>query len=476
MDGDRPVRPVRQAHFAYSVADWSEEFFNNRALFSDYYLSHRLPERPEWAEDPKPAYLQLRKLYQTATARLAGKEKHFLQQELLELALGVLGFRVAAGKSGNTSEPDYRLSSEKSGASPLAICLVYPWGRSLDGKDDQRDNETPEDNPGARVVSLLEKGETPWVIVTNGKLWRLYAGRAHSRATNYYEIDVGEVLADSGPLAAAPAESFRYFWLLFRRQAFESREVDREGKKVSLSMLDQLLLDSEDYAKELGERLKDRVFEDVFPYLAEGFIEHIRRHDGVRADLSQEALDVVYQGTLTLLYRLLFLLYAESRDLLPAREVRGYYDASLARLKRDVAAVAGDIEDEVEERIKSHLREDRFELYDRLSHLCVVVDQGDSSLNVPAYNGGLFLSEPEDHDQTPEARAARFLNGTKVPDRFLARALDLLARDTDPKRQSLSQKIATSTVQGSWMPACSAKPYIPETSTLFAAFGTKTAL
>ncbi len=31
---------------AYAVADWSEEFFNNRALFSDYYLLERLPERP----------------------------------------------------------------------------------------------------------------------------------------------------------------------------------------------------------------------------------------------------------------------------------------------------------------------------------------------------------------------------------------------------------------------------------------------
>jgi hypothetical protein len=235
----------------------------------------------------------------------------------------------------------------KSGASPLAICLVYPWGRSLDGKDDQRDNETPEDNPGARPSN-------------------------------------------------------------------RTKLIAKE-RKFSLSMLDQLLLDSEDYAKELGERLKDRVFEDVFPYLAEGFIEHIRRRDGVRAELSQETLDVVYQGTLTLLYRLLFLLYAECRDLLPAREVRGYYDASLARLKRDVAAVAGDIEDEVEERIKRHLREDRFELYDRLSHLCVVVDQGNSSLNVPVYNGGLFLSVPEDYDQTLEARAARFLNGTRCP-------------------------------------------------------------
>src|SRR2546429_3591865 len=33
---------------AYDVADWSEPFFNNRALFSDYYLKQRLPEDPMW--------------------------------------------------------------------------------------------------------------------------------------------------------------------------------------------------------------------------------------------------------------------------------------------------------------------------------------------------------------------------------------------------------------------------------------------
>ena len=46
-------------------------------------------------------------------------------------------------------------------------------------------------------------------------------------------------------------------------------------------------------------------------------------------DFSEEKLAAVFQGTLTLLYRLLFLLYAESRDLLPihAREYHGAQSA-----------------------------------------------------------------------------------------------------------------------------------------------------
>jgi hypothetical protein len=57
--------------------------------------------------------------------------------------------------------------------------------------------------------------------------------------------------------------------------------------------------------------------------------------------LTQERLDGIFRGVLTLLYRLLFLLYAEARDLLPVRETREYLDSSLAGIKTEVADVAG---------------------------------------------------------------------------------------------------------------------------------------
>jgi hypothetical protein len=424
---------------AYTVADWSEEFFNNRALFSDYYLLERLPVSSAWADDPKPSFARLRQLYQDTTSQYAGQDKATLQTNLLEPVLRELGFEFRRGKKAGSGEiePDYLLYSSESKSSPLAFGLTYSWGRSLDGKDDQRDKETPDENPGAVVVSLLEDGKAPWAIVTNGKLWRLYSQRAHSRATNYYEIDLEEVLVQSGPHAADPALSFRYFWLLFRRQAFESIQVVREGKETTLPFLDQLLLESEDYAKRLGDRLKEKIFEEIFPHLAAGFIAHLRERDGVDKDLTAELLDEVFKGTLTLLYRLLFLLYAESRGLLPVKEVRGYYEVSLTRLNHEIAGVAQSIVDEVEGRIKKHYREDTYELYEHLTRLFQVIDKGDVNLNVPFYNGGLFLTEPDPEDDSQEARAALFLNRVKVPDRFLARALDLLSRAEDEKTHAL---------------------------------------
>src|SRR5437667_7463409 len=130
---------------------------------------------------------------------------------------------VACISSKNSPQPDYLLSAPSAPGSPVALCLIYPWGRWLDGKDDTRDAETSDDNPGARVVSLLESETARWAILTNGKLWRLYSGKAHSRATNYYEIDLEEALAFPGPQATDAAEAFRYFWLIFRAKAFEGQ-------------------------------------------------------------------------------------------------------------------------------------------------------------------------------------------------------------------------------------------------------------
>src|SRR5439155_25675943 len=235
-----PEYQFEKLRSAFDMAEWSEEFFNNRGLFSDYYLVERVPETTAWKEDPKHAHRRLSELMSKAGERWAGKPKLEITAGLIELVLEVLGFTmsVACISSKNSPQPDYFLSVSSAPGSPVALCLVYPWGRWLDGKDDRRDAETPEENPGARVVSLLESGPASWAILTNGKVWRLYFGKAHSRATNYYEIDLEETLAQPGLQANEAAEAFRYFWLMFRAKAFEGQP----------SFLYDILAGSEAYA------------------------------------------------------------------------------------------------------------------------------------------------------------------------------------------------------------------------------------
>ncbi|OFV88753.1 MAG: hypothetical protein A3J75_02195 [Acidobacteria bacterium RBG_16_68_9] len=343
---------------------------------------------------------------------------------------------------------------------PLAVCLTYRWNRFLDGKDEGRDAETPEENPGAAVVSVLERGEAPFAIVTNGKHWRLYSAKTHSRATNYYEIDLEETLALDDP-----GDSFRYFWLLLRAPSFVPREKLVDGEPVQACFIDDLLRGSEHYAKRLGDRLKDRIFEEIFPHLAEGFIEHLRGRDGKSGAVTQDDLDRIFQGTLTFLYRLLFLLYAEARDLLPVKEIRGYFERSLTRIKQEIAERSGDVTDEVSDRLRKAMSVTSCALYDRLADLFRIVDQGDPDRNVPVYNGGLFLTQPDEDDRSAEAETARFLLAHKIPDRHLALGLDLLARDDDEKTfqrfpsitsRSVSVSSAAST-RACWSSACASR-------------------
>ncbi len=105
-----PLAQYEKLAVAYTVAAWSEEYFNNRALFSDHYLSERLRELPEWNEDAKPTWSLLRDLYAGAAARFGGKDRAALGRELFEPIFEILGFNAISGSV--PDGPTYLLFSQ----------------------------------------------------------------------------------------------------------------------------------------------------------------------------------------------------------------------------------------------------------------------------------------------------------------------------------------------------------------------------
>jgi hypothetical protein len=194
------------------------------------------------------------------------------------------------------------------------------------------------------VVSLLEKLVAPWVIVTTGKLWRLYSSTASNKATNYYEIDLEDAIAANDQITA-----LKYWWLMFRRQAFSG-------------FLDKLPKDFAEYAKELGKRLKDRVFVEIFPQFAKSSIADMRAK-GI-SDFDDAALATVFSGTMIFLYRLMFILYAASLELLPLRDVHHYGERSLDRMKHEIADADGTVLDESPDKFGKHYKTSSTELHD----------------------------------------------------------------------------------------------------------------
>ena len=75
-----PILQWDKLRSAYDAAYWSEEYFDNRALFSDYYLLNRLPDDPVWQEDPVRAYRKLRELYADARSKWAAESESNLRK------------------------------------------------------------------------------------------------------------------------------------------------------------------------------------------------------------------------------------------------------------------------------------------------------------------------------------------------------------------------------------------------------------
>ena len=381
----------------FEAAVYTGEYYQNRALFADHYLNTRLRESSVWAESPNVAFASVRQLMADARERFSGKDETTTRGQLIEPLFEAVGFKHSAVKSAKdvAPAPDYVLKDAK--GATLTATLVYQWDRWLDGPD-PADKETPEENPGASVVSILERGDAEWVIVTNGRLWRLYSRRAHSRSTNFYEVDLAEALVEAGQ--TDPGEAFRYWWLFFRPEAFAPLAA---GEAEAKCWLDIVVAGSRDYAKQVEQRLKKRVFEHIVPHLAMGFLADRKGRLGLAKAPAEEELEEVREGCLTLLYRLLFLLYAEARDLLPVRE-SPYYAASLKKIKQEINEAAGVAEDAVDDKLGGVYKKDQTKLYDRLADLFAAMDAGDPALNVPTYNGGLFLAKPDKADQSREAR------------------------------------------------------------------------
>jgi hypothetical protein len=398
------------------LASYSESkgAYQNRGLFSDDYLEHRLtdPVRyPEWEEDITGVYEKFRELYEDKKDQLGTLNEAQTETEFLEPALGLLGFHFIPQVGTKAGEkPDYALfgsETDKNAASKhqkdfqkffapsLALVEGKYWSRDLNArlKGDDRDLIRYKSAPEMQIVGYLQATEVSWGILTNGAEWRLYYGDATGKTKRYYSVDLTRALETK--------ESFRRFYLFFRREAFI-----RKGPE-SKSFLERVLGGSEDYAVRVGKELKKVIFEKLFPGLAKGFLEYHEKRLGLPVD--EEALEKTYRGTLALLYRLLFLLYAEARDLLPAGDRLGYGARGINHIKLEIADWID------KDRI---LSSNSYGIWQDLTDLFRIVDHGDTDLNVPPYNGGLFKDEGN-HE---------FLRTHRVSDRYMGPVLDELSR------------------------------------------------
>ena len=380
--------------------------FRNEGLFADHYLQDVLPEVPElWQVQGLETFrAELLKLWREQKPQVALYSESQLEDHFIKPVLKLLGHVIEPQAEVGQHKPDYaffaddetRIAALHGGkgsleywAKTLAVGDAKVWDRKLD-KTSGSDPGWGLSNPSFQVGEYyLARTDCKWGLLTNGKQWRLYAGEPKPDMQRFYQVDLPDLLEQGDPADLA------YFWLFFRREALLPGPDAR-------SFLDRVRAESDLAANRLRENVKEGVYKALLA-ACRGFVGHEPNQ------ISENALQAVYDNALVLLYRLLFVLYAEAADLLPLRTNRLYAG------RYSLQAIAQELGDGVES-----FSPTRVTMWPRLRELFVAIDKGDAELGIPAYNGGLF-----------DAAKHPFLETKELPDRYVARLVDLMARTED---------------------------------------------
>jgi len=392
-------------------------------LFTEYFLVEGVRQSVTWGTLSDEAMdalgKQLARLVDDFQGRHSPNEAE-TERDLIEPVLRLLGWsdflpQQTAAKKGRSDVPDYLLfvsAAAKANAAPVPANEKYKFGVSImEAKAWELSLDKPNGRDGTPSTQLLRylgrvevesHGSIRFGMLSNGRLWRLYDHKARtSRLEAFVEIDLFEALG-----LLVPAEEraggdpdrashlLRLFRWLFGRDAFEPLSSGR-------TRLEQAISDSRSFEARVTDELADTVFERVFPDLADA----LAKADPQRPKRLETAyLAELREAALTWLYRLLFVLYAEDRDLIATRRWRG----GLRSMREDVARTldGGD-------RLSS------FPEYDSdLRRMWRQIDEGDEGLRLPPYNGGLFKS-----------KRSPLLDRSIIPDAAFAPLLDALSRE-----------------------------------------------
>jgi hypothetical protein len=369
----------------------------NQGLFSSLFIED-VREKVELDDVARGRLATLKQTWSTRNS----KDAETLWNSFIKQALGYLKFVLPSSPS---SPGVYPLYDDYSYAAPIAVIYLCPPDANLD------DVSIGRFWPG-RLVAELRKHKINWGVLSDGARWRLYSLKTAKPYEDFVELDLAAALAESDEPEYALFEKF------FHRDCFvakteseddsdRSQRAWKEAKELGVYRceLDECRTQSDEI---LEERVKSPLLaqvDEVLQYLCNGFIADTPRKG---ADYTEEERRAIFESAVKLLYRCLFLFYAEARSLLPSDpEKRETYERlSIMHLCAEARKF----------RWGQRKDNDGFDLWKHLKGLANAVNEGDPQYGIMGYNGGLFDDEEE-----------KFLGKHKLRNDFLSRALYLLA-------------------------------------------------
>ncbi|PWJ42227.1 Eco57I restriction-modification methylase domain-containing protein [Sediminitomix flava] len=215
--------------------------------------------------------------------------------------LGNLGYVSENATAETIHEKKYAISHRDKDLGEFPIHIVG-WRTSLDKKQERTaDNRSPH----ALVQEYLNYTEHLYGLVTNGKQLRLLRDATRLAKLSFLEFDLEKIMEE---------ELYAEFALLYR-VLHKTRAPQQKGEGED-SYWEKYHIDALESGSRIREKLSAAVETSIIE-LANGFLKH-EQNTALRAELANKKIDegAFYLSLLRMVYRMLFLMVTEERNLI----------------------------------------------------------------------------------------------------------------------------------------------------------------
>ncbi|WP_322512388.1 DNA methyltransferase, partial [Chloroflexus sp.] len=265
---------------------------------------------------------------------------------------------------GETLAPDLAVRDPAPDAAPWQVLVLsVPPGVAFDRP--WRGAGRLDWSPHSRLERLLRQTGTPAGLLCNGHALRLISA-PRGESSGWLDFRVAEMALTAGrPIVAA-------LRLLLSEQRLLSLPRNQR--------LPALLAASRAYQNTVSERLAEQVLAALYALLRGVQAADAEANGALLRDVLREDPNAVYHGLLTVMLRLIVVLYAEERELLPADAVWTQH-YGLASLYEQLRADAAQYPDTMHQ---------RYGAWARLLALFRLIHDGAPELGLPRRAGVLF--------------------------------------------------------------------------------------
>jgi len=365
-------------------------FFTNQIFEQNYFETDVAGLLPP-VEDAAPLFAQVKALH-GAYDILALNEPQ-LEDFVIKPTLEILGwfplYQEVKVVQGKLLKPDWTLFPSEAARSGylsigkearqtaleaiVAFCESKDAKKALDTKKADRD-----DNPYVQLLEYLSYTRLEYGMLSNAAEWWLVDNTRVSSEKRYLRVDL------AGIIAADDVEAFRYFLHFFRRANFVPTEAEKPAPI-------KIMVGQEASARRAVEEDLQKVIYGLDG--KDSLFERIGRALFAVSDktASPGNLRLVFENSLYLVFRLLFIAFFEDKFAKQLDAHPSYPDLSLRKLyeglgKNPAAAHRG---------------------WNNLKTLFTTLNDGNADLGIPLLNGGLFdnrratlLTKPHVMDDT----------------------------------------------------------------------------